>query len=103
MAVQQVDVGVAQDGGQPDGVTVGGVPIFDAAGVDVSPAGWTVDVATIAFTFGGGDCYAFGPGGFTTVGATYQQALAHYLVAGLGGHITAAAYPVGGNGRFTLK
>ena len=101
--IDPTNCAVSNPGSRVSGVTVGGVPIFDAAGVDVSPAGWTVDVATIAFTFGGGDCYAFGPGGFTTVGATYQQALAHYLVAGLGGHITAAAYPVGGNGRFTLK
>ena len=81
-------------------VVVGGVQIFDAAGNDVAPAGWTVDLATIDFTFRGGDCFDFGPGGFTTVGVTYQQALANYLEVGLGGHVTAAAYPVGGNGRF---
>jgi 5'-nucleotidase len=101
--IDPTNCSVSNPGSRVTSVSVGGVPIFDAAGVDVSPAGWTVDVATIAFTFNGGDCYDFGPGGSTTVGTTYQQALANYLVTGLGGHITAAAYPVGGSGRFALK
>ncbi|MCT2582320.1 hypothetical protein [Actinophytocola gossypii] len=38
---------------------------------------------------------------FTTVGVTYQQALAGYLTEGLGGTVTAADYPEGGAGRIT--
>lgn len=94
---------VSNPGARIRDVWVGGVQIFDE-GTFVGPAGWTVDIATNDFTFRGGDCYDFGPGGFTTVGVVYQQALAEYLVApaadgGLGGQITAARYPVGGEGR----
>jgi 5'-nucleotidase len=94
---------VSDPGSRIQDVWVGGEQIFDD-GAFVGPAGWTVDIATNDFTFRGGDCYDFGPGGFTTVGVVYQQALAEYLVApvadgGLGGQITAAQYPVGGEGR----
>jgi 2',3'-cyclic-nucleotide 2'-phosphodiesterase (5'-nucleotidase family) len=94
---------VSDPGSRVQDVWVDGVQVFDD-GTFVGPAGWTVDIATNDFTFRGGDCYDFGPGGFTTVGVVYQQALAEYLVApgadgGLGGQITAAQYPVGGEGR----
>ncbi len=36
---------------------------------------------------------------FTSVGVTYQQALANYIVDALVGSITAADYPEGGEGR----
>jgi hypothetical protein len=36
---------------------------------------------------------------FTTVGITYQQALAEHLVVALGELVTAAEYPEGGEGR----
>ena len=36
---------------------------------------------------------------FTSVGASYQQALFDYIVDGLGGLISAADYPEGGEGR----
>ncbi|HET9878225.1 MAG TPA: 5'-nucleotidase C-terminal domain-containing protein [Candidatus Limnocylindria bacterium] len=91
---------VSTAGDRVQDVFVGGVQVFDD-GVFVGPAGWTVDLATNDFTFRGGDCYDFGPGGFTTLGTTYQQALVNYLVDGLGGAITAADYPVGGEGRIT--
>ena len=91
---------VSTAGDRVQDVFVEGVQIFDD-GVFVGPAGWTVDLATNDFTFRGGDCYDFGPGGFTTLGTTYQQALVNYLVDGLGGAITAADYPVGGEGRIT--
>jgi 5'-nucleotidase len=91
---------VASPGSRVQDVFVGGTQIFDD-GVFVGPAGWTVDVTTNDFTFRGGDCYDFGPGGFTTLGTTYQQALVNYLVDGLAGQITAADYPVGGEGRIT--
>jgi 5'-nucleotidase len=86
------------EGDRIQDVFVEGVQIFDD-GAFVGPAGWTVDVATNDFTFRGGDCYDFGDGGFTTVGVTYQQALVNYLTDGLAGVISAADYPVGGEGR----
>jgi 5'-nucleotidase len=35
------------------------------------------------------------------LGASYQQALSNYIVDGLGGLISAADYPEGGEGRTT--
>mgnify|MGYP001209343669 CR=1 FL=1 len=67
-----------------DGVVVPGAPI---------------SVATNDFSARGGDQYPFRGIPFTTVGLTYQQALARYLSQDLGGRITAADYPVGGEGR----
>jgi 5'-nucleotidase/UDP-sugar diphosphatase len=58
-------------------------------------------VATNDFSARGGDQYPFRGLPFTTVGVTYQQALAEFLVDGLGGAVTAAAYPEGGSGRIT--
>jgi 5'-nucleotidase len=94
---------VTDPGNRVKDVFVGGTQIFDE-GVFVGPAGWTVDLASNDFTFRGGDCYDFGPGGFTTVGVIYQQALLNFLTAptadgGLGGVIGATDYPVGGEGR----
>ncbi len=43
----------------------------------------------------------FGGLPFTTVGASYQQALQDYIVEDLNGVITAAEYPEGGEGRIT--
>ena len=91
---------VGAEGSRVQDVTVEGVQIFDD-GAFVGPADWTVDLATNDFTFRGGDCYDFGSDTFTTLGVTYQQALANFLVDGLSGVITAAAYPVGGEGRIT--
>ncbi len=84
---------VSAEGNRVQDVTVNGVQIFDD-GVLVAPDGWTVDLTTNDFTFRGGDCYDFGDGGFTTLGVTYQQALANYLVDGLSGQISSAQYPV---------
>ncbi|MBX6748830.1 MAG: bifunctional metallophosphatase/5'-nucleotidase [Micromonosporaceae bacterium] len=67
-----------------DGVVVPGAPI---------------SVATNDFSARGGDQYPFRGIPFTTVGLTYQQALARYISQDLGGVITAADYPVGGEGR----
>jgi 5'-nucleotidase len=58
-------------------------------------------VATNDFSARGGDQYPFRGLPFTTVGVTYQQALADYLVEDLGGVVTAADYPEGGSGRIT--
>jgi 5'-nucleotidase len=67
-----------------DGVVVPGAPI---------------SVATNDFSARGGDQYPFRGIPFTTVGLTYQQALARYISKDLGGVISAADYPVGGEGR----
>jgi 5'-nucleotidase len=64
-------------------------------------AGADVTIATIDFLARGGDQYPYRGAPFTTLGVTYQQALANYIVSGLGGTITAADYPVGGEGRTT--
>jgi 5'-nucleotidase len=58
-------------------------------------------VATIDFLARGGDQYPFRGAAFTTVGVTYQQSLRNYIQAGLGGVITSAQYPEGGQGRIT--
>jgi 2',3'-cyclic-nucleotide 2'-phosphodiesterase (5'-nucleotidase family) len=60
-----------------------------------------VSVATNDFSARGGDQYPFRGAPFTTVGLTYQQSLASFLVEGLGGTVTAADYPEGGSGRIT--
>ncbi len=64
-------------------------------------AGPDLTVATIDFLARGGDQYPYRGAPFTTLGVTYQQALLNYLTVGLGGTITAADYPVGGEGRNT--
>jgi 5'-nucleotidase len=56
-------------------------------------------VATIDFLARGGDQYPFRGAPFTSIGVTYQQALANYIVDGLSGVISAADYPIGGEGR----
>jgi 5'-nucleotidase len=56
-------------------------------------------VATIDFLARGGDGYHFNDAPFTVIGVSYQQALANYLMGPLGGSITAAQYPEGGEGR----
>jgi len=66
-------------------------------GVVVSGPGITV--ATIDFLANGGDQYPFRGASFTTLGVTYQQAFFNFLVDGLFGVITAAEYPIGGEGR----
>ena len=62
-------------------------------------AGADLTVATIDFLARGGDGYPFMDAPFTTVGVTYQQALANYLIGPLGGVISSSNYPEGGEGR----
>ncbi|HZB48916.1 MAG TPA: 5'-nucleotidase C-terminal domain-containing protein [Mycobacteriales bacterium] len=62
-------------------------------------AGPGISVATNDFSARGGDQWPFRGLPFTTVGTTYQQSLLEYLVEGLGGQVTAADYPEGGEGR----
>jgi 2',3'-cyclic-nucleotide 2'-phosphodiesterase (5'-nucleotidase family) len=61
----------------------------------------SVAIATNDFSARGGDQYPFRGAPFTTLGVTYQQALFNYIVDGLGGLISAADYPEGGEGRIT--
>ena len=64
--------------------------------------GAAVALATNDFSARGGDQYPFRGLPFTTVGVTYQQALASYLVNDLGGLVSQADYPEGGTGRITI-
>ena len=75
-----------------------GTPIVQAGAVVDGPA---LHIATIDFLARGGDQYPYGDVDFTTLGVTYQQSLANYIVDALSGQITAADYPVGGEGRIT--
>lgn len=88
---------VSAPGDRVETITVGSETIYDAdaGGWQVDPTTWTVDIATNDFTFRNGDCYDFRGNAFTTVGVTYQQALANYLTSpdGLNGTVTAADYP----------
>lgn len=58
-----------------------------------------ITVATINFLARGGDQYPFRGADFVSLGITYQQALANYLVQVLNGVISAEDYPEGGEGR----
>lgn len=75
--------------------------VIVADGVVVN--GPALSVATNDFSARGGDQYPFRGAPFTTVGATYQQALASYLGTDLGGVISAADYPEGGSGRIATS
>jgi 2',3'-cyclic-nucleotide 2'-phosphodiesterase (5'-nucleotidase family) len=75
----------------------GTVVVADGSVVPGDP----VAIATNDFSARGGDQYPFRGLPFTTVGVTYQQALARYLVEDLNGLISAADYPEGGEGRIT--
>jgi 5'-nucleotidase len=58
-----------------------------------------VHVATIDFLARGGDQYPYRGAEYVTLGVTYQQEVANYIKEGLGGSITKARYPEGGEGR----
>lgn len=70
------------------------------AGGVVQP-GDPVNIVTNDFSAKGGDQWPFRGAPLVTMGATYQQAIEGYIADGLGGAITAAAYPEGGEGRIT--
>jgi len=94
----------------PDGtVATPGTRVIDVTlddGTPIVQGGVVVpgDPLTIAvnnFLAMGGDQYPFRGAAFTNVGVSDQQALENYIVQGLGGLITAADYPEGGEGRIT--
>lgn len=60
-----------------------------------------IHVATVDFLARGGDQYPYRGARFTRLDVTYQQALANFIREALGGRVTAAAYPEGGQGRIT--
>jgi 5'-nucleotidase len=67
----------------------------------VTQPGVTVDLAGLNFSFGGGDAYPAVP--FTTLGLSDQQSLQTYIEGPLGGVVSAAQYPAGGEGRITIQ
>ena len=73
---------------------------------DGEPAAGAPDIhiATIDFLARGGDQYPFPDpeDGFTTVGVAYEQALSRHIIEELGGVISAADYPEGGEGRIVF-
>ncbi len=73
-----------------------GTPIVVAG---VVQAGDGVGIAIVDFLARGGDQYPFRGAPFTVLGTSYQQALLDYIVGPLGGLISAADYPEGGEGR----
>jgi 5'-nucleotidase len=70
-----------------------GTPIVTGGAVVPGDA---VNIATIDFLARGGDQYPYRGAPFISVGQSYQQALANYIIDGLGGVISAADYPEGG-------
>jgi 5'-nucleotidase/UDP-sugar diphosphatase len=67
----------------------------------VVQGGDPITIALVDFSAKGGDQYPFRGAPFTTLGVTYWQALNNYIVDRLGGVISAADYPEGGEGRIT--
>ena len=102
--------GTPQEIGDDDAVTVAGTRVqsitlddgtalvSDGAVVDGAPS---IALVTLNFLANGGDQYLFGDGTRTHLGLTDQQSLAAYISDGLGGTISAADYPEGGEGRIT--
>jgi 5'-nucleotidase len=90
-------------------VDVPGTRVLDVVLDDGTPivsggvvlAGPDLTVGTIDFLARGGDQYPYRGAPFTTLGVTYQQALANYIIEELGGLISGADYPEGGEGRNT--
>lgn len=80
-----------------DAVLANGTPLIND-GVVVS--NMLLNIATIDFLAGGGDGYSmFAPYSFTASAFLYRDALTNYIQNELGGLVTAADYPVGGEGR----
>jgi 5'-nucleotidase len=75
-----------------------GTPIVVGGAVQAGP---DITIAISDFLAKGGDQYPFRGAPLTIIGVTYQQALSNFIVDGLGGLISAADYPEGGEGRIT--
>ncbi|MEL6627184.1 MAG: 5'-nucleotidase C-terminal domain-containing protein [Bacteroidota bacterium] len=69
----------------------------------IAPGAPNLNIALPDFLARRGDQYPVGNNtSFTLLGITPQQALANFLVNDLGGVVTAADYPFGGEGRITI-
>jgi 5'-nucleotidase len=90
---------VTAAGSRVRSVTLDDGTVLVADGVVVPGAPLTI--ATIDYEANGGDQSPYDGVPFTIIDATYQAALEDYIVVGLGGHVLAADYPVGGTGRIT--
>jgi 2',3'-cyclic-nucleotide 2'-phosphodiesterase (5'-nucleotidase family) len=88
---------VVTEGTRIQEVTLDDATVIVTGGAVVD--GPALNIATIDFLARGGDQYPYRGADFTSVGVTYQQALADFIVDVLGGTITAADYPEGGEGR----
>ena len=99
MLIDQATNAVLVPGSRVMEVTLDDGTVIVTGGAVVT--GPDLTVATIDFLARGGDQYPYRGAPFTVLGASYQQALSNYIVDGLGGVITAADYPVGGEGRIT--
>jgi len=69
----------------------------------VVQSGPALTIATIDFLANSGDQYPYRGADYERLGATYQQAVMNYVSDGLGGLITGAEYPFGGEGRVTTQ
>ncbi len=65
----------------------------------VVQAGGALNIAIVDFLARGGDEYPFDGADFTILGVSYQQALRNFIEGELGGLVSAADYPEGGEGR----
>ncbi len=96
--------------GTPDVDRIRSITLADGAPIvaDGSVVAGAPDVyiVTNSFTAGGGDAFGeFAALDFINIGPSYQRVLYEYLLAedGLNGLISAADYPVGGEGRITIE
>ncbi|MGB3911057.1 MAG: 5'-nucleotidase C-terminal domain-containing protein [Pseudolysinimonas sp.] len=92
------------DASQPVGQRVVSITLDDgtvivAGGELAATAPTTISFVTNDFTLRGGDGYPLAGVPFVVLPYTYQEALETYLIDGLGGVVSAADYPVGGEGR----
>ncbi len=85
-------------GSRVTGVVLDNGPVVVSNGMVVEGAE-PITVATVDFLARGGDQYPFGDLPFVNLGVTCQQGLESYVIAGLGGRISADQYPVEGQGR----
>jgi len=76
----------------------GTVIVTGGAVVDGPP----LDVGTTDFLARGGDGYPFNGAPSTSTSVAYQRSLFDYLTGPLGGQVTAADYPEGGDGRINI-
>ncbi|MEM1056502.1 MAG: choice-of-anchor I family protein [Bacteroidota bacterium] len=95
------DGNVTEEGSRVRSVVLDDATVLVEAG-EVVEAAPSVALATIDFLARGGDRYPYDGLAFTVLGETYQSALEDFLTTDLGGVVTAAAYPLGGEGRITI-